>query len=258
MEEKLSKNTIKTVDNALILLEYLSRKSDGEKITTISKDLKMSTTVIHRMLKTFRNKGFIEQDESTKRYKIGWSACLLGITALKHLELFRIGPACIEELSKTTKETVNIVIRNGWEGVYVLQCESANALRVANHVGSRVPLYCTAAGKILLSSMNDVLRKQYYNEVDLITFTSNTLNSKERIEEEVRSIRETNIAYEWAEQALNEACIATSIINFNNDIVCAISISAPASRLTSDNLQEFAIPLLSAGRKLSAKLGFGH
>jgi IclR family transcriptional regulator, KDG regulon repressor len=258
VKEELSKNTTKTIDNSLILLEYLSRKSDGEKITMISKDLNMGTTVIHRMLKTFKNRNFIEQDENTKRYKIGWNSYLVGITALKQNELFKLGPACIEELSRTTKETVNIVIRNGWEGIYILQCESSNSLRVANHVGSRVPLYCTAAGKILLSSMNDVLRQQYYNEVNLQIFTPNTLTSKKRIEEEVRRIKKTNLAYEWAEQALDEACVATSIINFNNDIVCAISISAPASRLTSDNLQEFTIPLLSASRKLSAKLGFVH
>lgn len=258
MNESLNKNTIKSVHNAMVLLEYLSCKIDGEKITTISRDLKIGTTVIHRMLKTFKNRGYVEQDESTKRYKIGWNASLLWITALKQNELFRIAPACIEELSKATQETVNIVIRNGWEGVYVLQCESSKALRVANRVGSRVPLYCTAAGKILLFSMNDVLRQQYYNEVTFQVFTKNTLKSKKEIEAEVLLIKKTHLAYEWEEQALNEACVATSIMNFNNEKICSMSISAPASRLTRDNLQEFSMLLLEAGRKLSTKLGYAR
>ena len=89
-------------------------------------------------------------------------------------------------------------------------------------------------------------------------FTPNTIDSEERIEEEVRSIKETNIAYDWEEQALNEACIATPVINFNNDIVSSMSTSAPASRLNRDNFQEFTIPLLEASRQLSEKLGFAH
>ena len=256
MEEKRNKGTIKSIENALILLEYLSRKKHGERITRISKDLNLGLTVIHRVLTTLRNRGFIEQEGNTKKYQIGWNARLLGISALGNSELFRHGPSCLEELTKITQETANIVIRNRWEGIYILQAESPNALRVANRVGSRVPLYCTAAGKILLAHMDDYLRQQYYKEVQLVPFSPTTLNTREKIEEQIDIIRKTNIAYDWAEQAIGETCIATPVININDETVAAISISAPASRLTRENSQQFATPLIEAGTRLSERLGF--
>lgn len=256
MERNRRENIVKSVENALILLEYLSLKGEGLKITTISKDLGISITAVYRILKTMKKRGFVEQDHETKKYQLGLNTRLLGISAMNQTDLYQYGLACSNEISKLTLETVNIVIRDRWEGVYMLQVESQNPLRVANHVGSRVPLYCTAAGKILLAFMDDDLRQRYYEEIHLIPLTPNTLVSKGKLEEEIKIIKETKIAYDREEQAPGEACISTPVFNHNGKIMGAISISSPASRLTRNKMEEFSMSLIEAGRKLSEKLGF--
>lgn len=239
-----------------MVMEHLSSNGEGARITSISKNLNLSLPVVHRILNTMKIRGFIEQDNETKRYRLGLNARLLGISAMAQTNLIKYGLTCLNEITELTNETSNLVQRNNWKAVYVLQVESKNALRVANQVGNRAPLYCTAAGKILLSYMSKNRREQYHEEIDPVPFTANTLISKERIEKEIKAIKETGIAFDREEQALGEACIATPVFNRNGQIIAAISISSPASRLNSKKMEEFAAPLLNAGIKLSEQLGF--
>jgi IclR family acetate operon transcriptional repressor len=256
MERYGGKSIVKSIDNALTVLEYLSSRSEGEKLTNIYKDLGINITAVHRILKTMKKRGFVEQDEETQKYRLGLRAQLLGILGMNQNNLYEYGLSSLNEICKSTLETANLVIRDRWESVYILQVESQNALRVANHVGSRVPLYCTAAGKVLLAYMDNERRQGYYEEVALIPLTPNTLDSREGLEGEIKAIRETGIAYDREEQALGEACIATPVFNHIGELVAAISMSSPASRLTRERMKQFSLILISEGKKLSQRLGF--
>jgi len=196
MESSKRTNVIKSIDNCLMVMEHLSSSGEGARITSISKNLNLSLPVVHRILNTMKIRGFIEQDNETKRYRLGLNARLLGISAMAQTNLIRYGLTCLNEITELTNETSNLVQRNNWKAVYVLQVESKNALRVANQVGNRAPLYCTAAGKILLSYMSKNRREQYYEEIDPVPFTANTLISKERIEKEIKAVKETGIAFD--------------------------------------------------------------
>jgi DNA-binding IclR family transcriptional regulator len=117
-------------------------------------------------------------------------------------------------------------------------------------------LYCTAAGKILLAHLDNGDRQRYYEEITLTPFTPNTLDSMKELEKEIKTIRETHIAYDREEQALGEVCIAAPVFNRIGKIVAAISISSPATRLTSERMKEFSPLLISESQKLSQRLGF--
>ncbi len=251
-------SNVKSIDNGLTVLEYLSSKNEGVKLTKICKDLDINITAVYRILKTMRKRGFVEQDDETQKYRLGLHAQLLGILAMNQTNLYKYGLACLNEICKSTLETANLVIKDRWEGVYILQVESQNALRVANQVGSRVPLYCTAAGKVLLAHLDNGHRQRYYEEIELIPFTPNTLDSIKELEEEIKTIRETNIAYDREEQALGEVCIAAPVFNHNGEIVAAISISSPATRLPNERMEEFSPLLKNEGKKLSRRLGFSE
>ena len=251
------RNIIKSLDNSLMLLEYMSHHH-GMRITEISKDLDMDVSTIHRILKTMVGRGFVEQDPETRKYHLGLTAQLLGSTSIRQTNLHRFGWPFLESLSRVVDETINLVMRNQWEAVYIIQVESRNTLRVANQVGNRVPLYCTAAGKVLLAGMGKEPRNQYYKEVKLVPFTPHTVKSRRELEEEIERIEETRIAFDREEQALGEACVATPVFTHNGVTVAAVSISFPVSRLISKNLkmESFAADLVDCAKKISEKMGF--
>ncbi len=174
--------TIKSVDNALTVLQYLSSKNDGSRLSKTSQDLGINIASIHRLLTTLKKKGFVDQDVETKRYYIGPSARSLGSGATTEIDFYNRSLACLNEICEKTFETVNLVMRDNWEAVYALQIQSPRALRVANHVGSRVPLYCTASGKVLLAYLNNEHIQRYFEEVALKPLTHNTLISPDKLE----------------------------------------------------------------------------
>jgi DNA-binding IclR family transcriptional regulator len=257
VQKSSERNIIKSLDNSLTLLEYMSHH-DGMRITEISRDLKIDVSTAHRILKTMARRGFVEQDPETRKYHLGLSAQLMGSTSMRQTNLHRFGWPFLEALSRVVDETINLVIRNQWDAVYITQVESRNTLRVANQVGNRVPLYCTAAGKVLLAGMDKDLRRQYYKEVKLVPLTVNTITSKGALEGEIKRIRETQIAYDREEQAMGEACVATPVFARNRETVAAISVSFPVSRLVSKDMkmESIAGDLIDCAKRISEKLGF--
>jgi IclR family acetate operon transcriptional repressor len=258
MTANKNENLIKSVNKALTVLEYLSVRDKGEKLSAISQDLGISIATMHRILATMAKKGFIEQDGETKRYLLGHNARLLGISVMNQTDLFRYGLPCLQNLSEETEETTNLVVRHKWQAVYILQVESKNSLRVANRVGSRAALYCTAAGKILLTFTDTAIRQKYYLENDLIQHTHNTIHSWDELEREIADIKRTYIAYDREEQATGESCIASPVFNHNGDIVASISISSPSTRMPGHKMKEFSHLLRRTTEELSKDLGFNN
>jgi DNA-binding IclR family transcriptional regulator len=250
------KDIVKSVDKALTLLDHLSSLTDGANLSIISKHLGLNITSVHRMLMTMKQRGFVTQDNDTKKYHLGLRAKLLGSSAVSPTEVFKCGRRYLEQLSEITNETANLVIRDYWEAVYIMQVESRSSLRVANQVGTRVALYCTAAGKVLLAHMSKGDRLNYYKSVKLERLTPNTRCSKKDLEDEVKLIRATGLAYDREEQAIGEACIASPVFNHSGRVVAAISISSPAARLTSGKMKRYSVPIKKLTSELSTELGF--
>ena len=94
------------------------------------------------------------------------------------------------------------------------------------------------------------------DKVKRIAFTPRTLISKDELEKEIASIRETDIAYDREEPSLGELCIATAVFNMNAKVEAALSISLPKSRVVNNNIriEDFAEPLLGAAKKISERL----
>ena len=117
------KEIIKSLDNSLMLLEYMSHHH-GMRITEISRDLNIDISTTHRILRTMLRRGFVQQDPETRKYHLGLSAQLLGSTSMRQTNLHRFGWPALEALSKVVDETINLVIRNHWDAVYIIQVES--------------------------------------------------------------------------------------------------------------------------------------
>jgi DNA-binding IclR family transcriptional regulator len=250
--------TLKSINNALSTLVYLSSKSDGVRLSTISRDLRLNVASMHRILATLKGRGFVEQSIETKRYYIGPSAKSLGRGTAREIDFYSRSLACLNEICERTLETANLVVRDKWEAVYVLQIQSAQALRVANRIGSRAPLYCTAAGKVLLAHMDSEELQRYFKEVPLTELTPNTLISQKRLEEELAEIVKTRIAYDRQEQALGEYCLATPVFRGHGEVFAAISLSMPSSRLTKPGVKKFPQVLIEAVNRFSEQIGISH
>ena len=131
-----------------------------------------------------------------------------------------------------TNEICQMGILDKGQVLYIAKVDSESPIRIISSVGKRLPAYCTALGKAMLSNTKiEDIKKLYPN--GLTPFTSKTITDFNELEKQLKEIKNTSIAYEFGEINEPSYCLSTPLMK-NDDILAAISVSVPSFRMTKE------------------------
>jgi DNA-binding IclR family transcriptional regulator len=248
---------IQAVSHALDLLEQFQGDVDELGVTELSKRLKLHKNNVFRLLATLESRGYIEQNRATENYRLGLKSLELGQTFIKQMGLLRQAKPILEKMVGQCNETSYVAIFKEGYIVYLDVIETDLTVRVVSRVGSRLPAYCTAAGKIHLAFMSDEEIDAALPARELKGFTPETITDREKLRKELRDIADKGFAIDNEELDLGVRCVAAPIRDYTRRIVGAVSISGPSMRLNDERIEKELVPLvLQAGDELSTRLGF--
>ena len=248
---------IQAVSHALDLLEQFHDDVDELGVTELSKRLKLHKNNVFRLLATLESRGYIEQNRATENYRLGLKSLELGQTFIKQMGLLRQAKPILEKLVAECNETSYVAIFKEGYIVYLDVVETDLTVRVVSRVGSRLPAYCTAAGKIHLAFMSDEEIETVLPTGELTQYTPNTITDRGALKKELQEIAERGYAIDNEELDPGVRCVAAPIRDYTRRIVGAVSISGPSMRLGDERIEKDLIPLvLQAGEELSTRLGF--
>ena len=152
------KYPVQTVMKAIEIINLLAKEggSQGLGISEFSKELEMGKSTVHRLLDTLQFYGYIEKDEESSRYRLGWELYKIGQRIPQQNQLFNLSPNYLMELSRRTQETVNMGILKRGETVLISKIEgSRDALRVSVNPGEYESIHATGIGKALICEMSE-------------------------------------------------------------------------------------------------------
>jgi len=251
-----SEYIIQAVSHALDLLEQFHDDVDELGVTELSKRLKLHKNNVFRLLATLESRGYIEQNKATENYRLGLKSLELGQTFIKQMGLLRQAKLTLEHLVSQCNETAYVAIFKEDSVVYLDVVETDMTVRVVSRVGSRLPAYCTAAGKVHLSHLSDEELGALLTK-ELKGFTPNTITSIEDLKLALRQVAENGYAIDNEELDPGVRCIAAPIYDYTRRIVGAISLSGPSMRFTDSRIDDELVPLvLEAAATLSTRLGY--
>jgi DNA-binding IclR family transcriptional regulator len=252
-----SEYIIQAVDHALDLLEQFQGDIDELGVTELSKRLKLHKNNVFRLLATLESRSYIEQNKVTENYRLGLKTLELGQTFIKQMGLLRQSRPVLEALVRECNETTYVAILKESHIVYLDVVETDMTVRVVPRVGSRLPAYCTAAGKIQLAYMTDEELDHYLPTKDLKAYTPNTITDREAFKAHLRKIAAQGYALDNEEMDIGVCCVGAPIRDYTRRIIGAVSISGPSMRFSMERMEKELIPLVKqAGEDISSKLGF--
>jgi len=248
---------IQAVSHALDLLEQFHDDVDELGVTELSKRLKLHKNNVFRLLATLESRGYIEQNKATENYRLGLKSLELGQTFIKQMGLLRQAKPILEKLVADCNETSYVAIFKEGYIVYLDVVETDLTVRVVSRVGSRLPAYCTAAGKVHLAFMSDEEVDATLPAGELKQFSPNTFSNRDALKRELRLVAEQGYAIDNEELDPGVRCVAAPIRDYTRRIVGAVSISGPSMRLGDDRIAKELVPLaLQAAEELSTRLGY--
>ncbi len=247
---------VQSVTRALSLLEALGASGGELGIAELSRRVSLHVSTTHRILSTLIGRGYARQNAETGRYALGAGALHLAEAYLGQMDLRRLARPVLERLSRGSDETASLVILDGREALYLDKVESPRSLRIFSRIGHRAPLHCTAAGKVLLAYRTKAEVEALLGKGPLEALTRHTITSPSQLRRELEKARLQGYARDQEECEDETRCLAVPVRNARGGVEAALSVSAPAVRLTLRR-QETLIPLLlKSGREVSAQLGF--
>lgn len=204
---------------------------------------------VSRCLSAMHAAGFLDRSDGG-RYRISMQVAALGEMAKQSTSLQRSARPVLERLTAATGETSNLTVLADGEAVNVEAVESPRPVMHMGYVGRRFPLHASAAGKVLLAWWPGA-----EPEVPLVRCTPATITDPEVLRAELDRVRAAGYAVNWMELERDLVAVAAPVRDHRAQLVAAISISAPASRVSRATLAEACGSVVEAALHLSRALG---
>jgi IclR family KDG regulon transcriptional repressor len=247
---------IQAVERALLILDLFQDQQTELKITEISVRMSLHKSTVHSLLKTLQLHQYIEQNPANGCYRLGMKLVERGQYVLSHLDLRNVAAPVLQQLTEQTGQTSNLVILEGKEGIFIDKMEGAQAVIRYSRIGRKIPLHCSAVGKVLLAfqpAHKIELLLQNYNYVHHTEFT---IDNEERLRKELKQVINQQYAIDNQENEVGVRCLAAPVYDVSGHIVAAVSISTLVSRVSHDQLLERVPILQKTCEEISRRLGF--
>ena len=250
------RQSVKSLFKMLVVLEAFSATEPELSVVEIARRTGLPRTTVHRIVDSLRSVGFLEQDASRDRYRLGLKLFELGGSALMNLPLYREAPPFVDTLAKLSGEDVHLCIFDGAQMVFVNR-RSQIAPRPHNTVITMEasPCHSTGVGKAALAFQSDVVIDRVIR-AGLPRFTPNTIVEPKRLKAELAAIRTRGYSIDDCEHEPELRCVGAPIRNSAGRVFAAVSASGPTKRVTSDRVPELARIVMTHAELLSIRLGY--
>jgi DNA-binding IclR family transcriptional regulator len=201
-----------SVKKAFAILSAISASKEGLGVSELAKNLKMAKSTVHGMTSALEELGAVMRDPLTKKYKLGFTLLEIGRSAYSQIDLKTSARPVIEELMEKTQTSVFLGILN-WGHVTILDIvEARQDLSITAPVGSTIPLFAGAVGKVFLASMADEEAAKIIKSKGLPRYTENSIVDMKLYYKELEQVREKGYAVDDEEYILGVRAVAAPLI----------------------------------------------
>ena len=216
------------------ILEHVASARTPVDVLDIIASLKLPKATAYRLVDWFVTQGYLAREPGRRRLIVGPKLTNLAFGALSSSMRHDTPHVVLQRLVHTLNETCNIGTLLNGEVVYLDRVEAEHwPLRLHYTIGSRVPLHCSAIGKLFLALAASPRRRRLLQSLDLRRYTDTTITDGARLDAELRQIRKEQVSFDREEYLVGVFCIAVPVIGKNGETLAALAVQAPEARMNA-------------------------
>jgi DNA-binding IclR family transcriptional regulator len=244
---------LSSVTNSLRVLEYLVEEREAG-VSEISRALDLTIGSVYRMVSTLSELGYVEQNPTNRRYRPGSKIPQLARRLTAGQDFVTLARPYLERLVAQTGETVNLGVLRDQQVVYVDRAVADQPLAVSVQIGSRVPAYCTALGRVMLANESPEVVAAYLEALDHLPANGAAEPpSRKAFSDILQQAKHEGHAVDRHEFSRDIACVAAPILDASGLARAAVSVSAPSSR-AAGRFDDITPMVRATGKELSELL----
>ena len=246
---KQPNSNVQSVERALQILSCFTIEENDLSVKEISSKLALPKSTVFRLLQTLKSNRFIEQDDLTQLYQLGFKVFELGNAYASSMDLRGIALPIMKALNEETLETVSLNVLDSYNRVCIEKVESNQQIRNFVKVGKRSELCYGASGKMLFSYLTIEEQNLIMQQEGLDQFKQKVLLNQ------VQQIVKDGYALSVSERIEGLLSISSPIFDSKRNVIGGLSISGPVTR-TDIKQQHMIQSLLTAALEISKKMGY--
>ncbi len=243
--------TIQVLERTNDLLNILAQFNQPLSLKFLAEQSGLHISTTHRILNDLVLARMVDRP-SSGHYQLGMRLLELGNKVKARLNVRAIAMPIMRQLQQQTGQTINLSIRQNDEIVYIERAFSERSgMQVVRAIGGHAPLHLTSTGKLFLSAGDKASVLAYAKRTQLKGNTVNSINSLERLNQELDSVRKNQTARDFEELEMGVSCMAAGIYDDSHQLIAGLSISAPSNRVQEQWLEM----LRQAAQDISCAMG---
>lgn len=168
----------------------------------------------------------------------------LGQSYAATIPLAQLAQPHLDAAREELAESVSLSILEEGFSVFVARAEVDRLVSTVVRLGSRLPAYATATGRVLLSGLSDDDIQRYFEGVEVQSLTDKTITDIGKLQKIIRTARQERVAYTDEELALGMVSMAVPVTDSQDRIVAAMSVSGASVRVSIKMMKAEMLPAL--------------
>ncbi|HEV2065587.1 MAG TPA: IclR family transcriptional regulator [Thermomicrobiales bacterium] len=246
--------SVRAAERVCDILDLLREHPAGMSLMDLTSVVGLPKSSVFRYLWTLETRQYVERVGESATYVLG--SAFLPMHIRRSELLSHIARPRLEELRNTFEETANLGIFDGTRVVYLEIVESTKSMRLSARVGDRDPIHSTALGKAIASVLPPGQAREILEREGMPPFTERTITDPGAYLEDLEQVRRRGYALDDRENELGGRCIAVVMPGTHPPL--AISLSAPASRVTMAQVADIGRALKEVAQSLGDELAHLH
>lgn len=255
-------NTVKQLDrhveSVLAALNVMDCFLENPKLSIIQilGITQMTRNRVTRILGTLMHRGYVMEGIESGTFTPGPKLMALGNIFEDNQNLVALARPVLRQLALRTGESATFYVREGNERVVLAREEGTQAIRFNVAVGQRMDLHAGGAGKVLLAYAPEAEINIILTSGPLKRLTPQTITNPNRLLDALKRIRELGWSVSKGERNPDAFSLAAPVFERKNQLIGALTIAGPISRLTPESERRYLSDLLKAAHLLSDRFGF--
>lgn len=242
-DEAASRDHVNSLERGLGVMEILAAHPGGLTLTETAEKAGLTRAGARRFLLTLVATGYATQ--TGRLFALSPRLLSVARTWLQGTSLWGFAEPFMRHTAAALQESCSATILSGDDVVYVARVAGPRIVNLELHVGSHLPAYCTAMGRVLLSGLEPGEVDAFLARNALLPKTDKTLTDPKRIAEAVATVQRDGYALVDEELEIGLRSIAVPLRDRSGGIVAAINVSTQSARHSVAEMERDFLPLLT-------------
>lgn len=237
------------IDRAAALLIAIARSGQATDLAAHARHLDIPLSSAYRIAASLTRHGLIAPARRGT-YGAGYAWAALADKVDRRDILYQVSQPLVRRLARDCRATAHLGVFEDEMVTYLVK--EAQGKPLFTREGKQLEAYCSAIGKLLLSSLDDEAVDRYLAGGQFVTLTDRTITDPQAIRAELLRTRERDYGTDCGELADDVMCIAVPVRDTEGQVIAALSLSRRSHHIVDDAPPD---ALVACRDQIEARLG---